>query len=253
MALEEKYRVERAKWDALAPMDISASMLMPPTANLETYAQRSSLFVGVIEFLGNLRDERVLEYGCGLGELTTLLAKSGAKVTAFDLSPLSVQIAHRRAELNRVEASVNLVIAAGEQLPFADESFGLVFGKAILHHLDVNVGWPDLYRVIKQGGRAVFIEPMGMNPILNLVRNQIPYPHKHPRGADRPLTYVEIRGWGGAFTQFLYREIQLLSMLERGLGFQKRIPQLRRLDALLLERLPWLRRYCRYVVMYFAK
>ncbi|MGH2521874.1 MAG: methyltransferase domain-containing protein [Anaerolineales bacterium] len=251
--LQEKYRLEQAKWNALAPADVSASMVLPPNANFETHARQSSLYVGVLEFLGDLCGEQVLEYGCGLGELATLLAKSGAQVTAFDLAPRSVRIAQRRAKLNQVEASVKLMVAAGEHVPFADESFGVIVGKAILHHLDVNVGWSDLYRVLKRGGRAVFIEPMGMNPILNFVRDHVPYRHKHPRGADSPLIYAEIHEWGRPFEKFSYREIQLLSMLERGLGFRRRISQFRRLDALLLERLPWLRRYCRYVVMYCAK
>jgi SAM-dependent methyltransferase len=253
MVLEEKYRVERAKWDALAPTDVSSKMRLPAAATFETYASQSSLLADASAYLGDLGGRRVLEYGCGLGELSTLLAKSGARVITFDLSPRSAQIAQQRAALNQVGENVALAVAAGERLPYADESFDIIFGKAILHHLDVTVGWSELYRVLKPGGKAMFIEPMGMNPILNMVREHVPYPHKHPRGADRPLTYAEIHAWGKPFREFAYHEVQLLSMFERGLGFKKRLVLLRQLDAVLLERLPFLRRYCRYVIMYMAK
>jgi len=224
---------------------------LPPTADFYSYVRTNPLLGGVAAFLGDLRGKRVLEYGCGLGAMSTLLARSGAEVFSFDLSRKSVALTWQRAELNLVD--VDLAVAAGESLPYADESFDIVFGKAILHHLDVSVGARDLHRVLRPDGKAAFAEPMGMNPILNLARARIWYPHKHPRGADRPLTYDEIDAWGRQFSEFHFREVQLLSMAERALGFGKKLTFLRHLDALLLDLVPALRRYCRYVVMYMVK
>jgi SAM-dependent methyltransferase len=251
MALTETYRVERAKWDAIAAQALPSLGALPPTADFYSHVRASPLLCGVAEFLGDLRGKCVLEYGCGLGAISTLLARSGAEVISFDLSRESVALTRRRATINTVD--VALVVAAGESLPYADASFDIIFGKAILHHLDVSVGAHELYRVLRPGGRAVFAEPMGMNPILNLARARVWYPHKHPRGADRPLTYDEIDAWGRRFSEFRFREVQLLSMAERALGFGKKLTFLRRLDDLLLERLPALRRYCRYVVVYMVK
>src|SRR5439155_1558838 len=141
---------------------------------------------------GDLRGKHVLEYGCGLGEISTLIARTGAQVTSFDLSAASVAVTRQRSEANDLSERIDLAVAAGESLPFADESFDVIFGKAILHHLNVQLGWPDLYRVLKTGGRAAFVEPMGMNPLLRFARAYVPYPHKNPRGADRPLNYDEI-------------------------------------------------------------
>lgn len=251
--LDHTYRVERDKWDALAAHKELSDSKLTVKGDFHDYAAHAATMTGVNEFLGNLAGRQVLELGCGLGEISVLLAKSGACVTAFDLSPASVAFAKRRAELNQVAERVYLAAAAGEAMPFADHSFDLIFGKAILHHLDAGLGAPELYRVLKPGGRAAFVEPMGMNPFLRFARAYLPYPNKNPRGADRPLHYEDIRLWGCQFQEFHQREIQLLSMLERGLGFKRRLKGLRRLDDLLLRRVPYLRRYCRYVVLTLRK
>lgn len=253
MPLEETYQVERVKWDALAEQKLGSLRTLRPEENFYAYLQRTSTMVGVADFLGDISGKQVLEYGCGLGEISTLMAKSGTHVTTFDLSHKSVVTCRQRARLNQVDDSIRLSVAAGENLPYADESFDVIFGKAILHHLDADLGWVDISRVLKPGGRAVFVEPMGMNPILNFVRDHVPYPHKNPRGADRPVNYVDIHKWGRGFSSFGYREIQLFSMLERGFGFGRQFFFFRRLDDVLLARLPFLRRFCRYVVMYCVK
>lgn len=251
MALKSVYEIEQEKWDRLARQQ--ANLLVAPDMDFFHMVRKSSLMVGVAEFLGDVAGQRVLDYGCGLGMTTTLLARSGARVTAFDLSPESVRVTRLRAQANGVGDRVEALVAVGEQLPYASESFDIVFGKAILHHLDVRWGSQELYRVLKPGGKAVFVEPMGMNPLLNFVRAHVPYPKKKPRGADIPLTYREIHAWGQPFGQFQYREIQLLSMLERGLGFNKKLTVMRRADDWLLKNFPPLRRFCRYVVLYMIK
>ncbi len=253
MKLQETYKNEIAKWDSLANQKTDESLVMKPNDDFNKYARRTSTMVGITEFLGDLNGKRVLEIGCGLGAISTLLAKNGAEVTAFDLSEKSVFTAQRRARLNGVAEHIDLAVSAGEALPFADESFDVLFGKAILHHLDVTLGSEQLLRVLKPGGKAAFVEPMGMNPVLNFVREYVPYPNKNPRGEDNPLNYDEIHAWGNGYHQFNFQEIQLLSMIERGFGFGKRSPALRRLDRFLLDRFPFSRRFCRYIVMFMEK
>ena len=68
--------------------------------------------------LGDLRGKRVLDYGCGHGMAAVVLARRGAAVTAFDLSPGYVREAGERAAANGV--AVRFVVADGEHLPFAD-------------------------------------------------------------------------------------------------------------------------------------
>lgn len=251
--LETVYGVERQKWDSLVPKDHETAPLPVLTDDFWSYQQRVTTLPGVKEFLGDITGKKVLEYGCGLGHISVLLAKSGAEVTGFDLSAESVAYGRRLAEANGVADRIHLDVCPAEELIYADESFDVVFGKAVLHHLAPAVAQPHLYRVLKPGGKAVFSEPMGMNPVLNFVRDHVYYPKKNPRGADRPLNYDEVYSWAKDFSSMEIQEIQLLSMLERGLGFNSRLRPLRKLDNVLLSTFPRLRRYCRYVVMRMTK
>lgn len=253
MNIHEVHQIEKAKWDSLAEKGLSAKDILPPRDDFYTYAHRTNTMAGVTEFLGNLSGKQVLEYGCGLGAVSVLLAKTGAQVTTFDLSAKSVAITQERARLNGVADRITAVVAPGEKLPFGDNTFDIIFGKAILHHINVHQGSPEIYRVLKKGGKAAFVEPMGMNPLLRFARAHLPYPHKNPRGADKPLNYDEINAWGAGYSTFYYKEFHLLSMMERAIGFNKKLPRLRQIDAMLLKHLPPLRRHCRYVTLFMIK
>lgn len=252
MQLQEKYNIEGSKWDSIAQQEKPGILRKK---NFADYAHSHIELEGVAEFLGDLRGKHILEYGCGRGYTSVFLAKSGAFVTAFDLSPASVEMARGYAVANGVSDSVEFFVAAGEDLPFRDESFDLVFGKSVLHHIDVDEGGgSELYRIVKTGGKAAFCEPMGMNPILNFAREHLPYRGKsEEHGADVPLNYSDIRKWGKDFSYFSYRELQLFSMVERAFGFDTRFKALERFDDLLLRHVPPLRRFCRSVVMFMRK
>lgn len=247
-ALRATYEIERTKWDHIADEEMLGARRPLADRDLSDYVRGSAHHVGIVEFLGDLRGKRVLEYGCGMGKATVALARSGGNVTCFDLSPRSIEVTRVRAEANGVK--VEAVVAAAEELPFAGASFDAVYGESVLHHLDVGRAAPELRRVMKPGGRATFTEPMGMNPVLRFARAHLPYAEKTERGADVPLSYDEIRAWGGVFSDYSFREVKLLSMVERLWGWDKEIRSLRRADDLLLARCPALRRYCRSVVIY---
>lgn len=251
MSLNERYESEKQKWDGITEEQAQELEIFAPDFEFHQFARSNSETPGVSEFLGDIKGRKVLEIGCGSGYMATLLSRSKALVTAFDLSPQSVRTTRKRAELNQTELDV--LVSAGENLPFQDESFDIVIGKAILHHLMSEIGSQDIRRVLRKGGRAVFVEPMGMNPILTFVRKYIPYPHKNAVGIDEPLTYQVMDAWTDGYQYREYREIQLLSMVERAFGWETTFPILRKMDAHILKHIPFLRRFCRYVIIYAVK
>jgi len=253
MTLEERYQSEREKWDEIAQAKREEIHAYPPDSGFLKYSSGDIGLAGVAEFVDSLKGKRVLEYGCGLGEMTVLMALDGAEVTAFDLSRDSLAVTARRASINNVSSLVSLTVAAGEKLPFAEGSFDVIFGRSILHHLLPEISQPELFRVLKKGGKAVFSEPLGMNPVLSFFRKHVRYANKNPVGVDRPLTYKDIEKWSRGYSGVHVRELQLISMIERGLKSRRKFPVLRRLDNYLLRRFSFLRRYCRFVVIGLLK
>ncbi len=98
-----------------------------------------------------------LEIGAGTGYFSLNLLASGsiAAATCTDISP--GMLARLEDNADRLGLVVETVGAEAEELPFADRSFDLVFGHAVLHHVpDLDRAASELFRVLRPGGTAVF-------------------------------------------------------------------------------------------------
>jgi SAM-dependent methyltransferase len=201
--------------------------------------------------LGDVAGRRVLDFGCGHGMAAVVLARRGANLTAFDLSGGYLKEARRRAEANRT--AITFIQADGERLPFADASFDRIWGNAVLHHVDLSRAGPELFRVLSPGGVAIFCEPWGENPLLNLARRRLAYPGKEHTPDERPLRQKHLRILHSVFSHVEVRGYQLLSMVRRLFRAGKLISGLDCCDAMLLAWVPALQRFCRYVVITLKK
>lgn len=84
---------------------------------------------------------RVLEVGCGWGELAERIAETGAEVTAVDLSFRMAQLA--------VERGIRALVADGQALPFEANRFDLVVANAVMYHI------PNLDLALTEVGRVL--------------------------------------------------------------------------------------------------
>lgn len=119
------------------------------------------------------RSGDVLEYGCGLGTWARSLAKQARSVVGIDLSDVAMQRANEAARRDGI-SNVHFRAMNAENMSFPDNSFDLVFGSGILHHLDLGKAIAEIHRVLKPGGVAIFQEPLGHNPIINAYRRYTP-------------------------------------------------------------------------------
>ena len=100
---------------------------------------------------------RSLEIGAGTGYFTLNLLRGGVvrEAVASDISP--GMLATLQANAQRLGLEVETRAADAEALPFEDESFDLVFGHAVLHHLpDLAQAFNEFFRVLRPGGTLVF-------------------------------------------------------------------------------------------------
>ncbi len=98
-----------------------------------------------------------LELGCGTGFFTLNLKLAGVigEGHVTDLSPGMVEVAKRNARGLGFEVEGR--VADAERLPYDDDSFDIVIGHAVLHHIpDLGLAFAEILRVLKPGGRFVF-------------------------------------------------------------------------------------------------
>jgi SAM-dependent methyltransferase len=123
-----------------------------------------------------------LEYGCAYGDNTLRLAATARTATGIDISDVAIEKGRLRARQKGL-ANVRLEAMNAEAMEFPDDSFDLVFGSGIIHHLDIDRAFAEIARVLRPGGRAVFVEPLGLNPVIELYRRFTPNartPDEHP-------------------------------------------------------------------------
>jgi len=103
------------------------------------------------------RFERSLEIGSGTGYFTLNLMRAGLieRATCTDISPGMLSTLSANAQ--RLALDVETVQADAERLPFEDESFDLVLGHAVLHHIpDLQTAFAEFMRVLRPGGTVLF-------------------------------------------------------------------------------------------------
>lgn len=182
----------------------------------------------------------------------------GARVTGFDISLTRLQEARQRVAGEPGSAETGLLQCAAEMLPFQDGAFDAVLGKQILHHLDLQIAIPEIARVLRPGGRAVFLEPLIHNPLLEGYRRLTP----HLRSpTERALSMGDIAAMGSHFRSYRHQEFILFSILPvlAAALIRKRgapdgwLRPLQQFDRRLLSAVPALGRYCWETVIIFER
>ena len=127
----------------------------------------------VAEVLGKFYvspSQRVLDFGCGYGNYSMLWARLGYEVFGFDVSERNISSARRLAEHYGFGGRTHFEVGVAENLSYPSESFDVVAGIDILHHVDIPASIRECFRILKPGGIAVFKEPIEV-PIFDRLRN----------------------------------------------------------------------------------
>lgn len=96
------------------------------------------------------------------------------KITCINISRAEIDGARSEPNPSPSPQQPSYVLMDAHLLGFKDAAFDVVYGLSILHHLDYSVALPEIKRVLKDGGKILFREPLAMNPIAKLIRKLTP-------------------------------------------------------------------------------
>jgi ubiquinone/menaquinone biosynthesis C-methylase UbiE len=203
--------------------------------------------------LQDLNKKIILDYCCGSGETSVIIAKKGpALVESFDISPISVKVAKRRMQINRVEKIVNVQVMSAYSMTYPDEFFDAVYGNAVLHHLDLGIAMKGIWRVLKPGGKAIFCEPFAGSGSLKFMRKLIPI-KGDLSPYERQLNIADIRMISDCFSFSRIKFLGLLCRLNRIIGSQLFRDIMLDFDYATLSAFPTLNKFAQSIVIEAVK
>lgn len=206
---------------------------------------------------------RLLSYGCGKGIQALIVAKKGYSVAGFDIADSLITIANKLAKKYGLDSQAEFTVQPAETLSYADESFDGIWGENILHHVELARAVPEMVRVLKPGGIAVFKDSM-VAQFRNSIRKSPPISWILKPGVkcmatgarytltvdERPLNDDDLAIMRRSFSTMTLERYNLLAVMTKFFG---RRSFFERCDWGLFKVLPFTRRFGDNVVIMMKK
>ena len=188
--------------------------------------------------LGDIKNKKILDLGCGLGEASVYFAKKLARVTALDLSPGMLKHVNKLSIINKVRIKTHLATAENFKLN-KNNKFDIIYAGNCLHHSNIRETLKSISLHLKKNGTFVSWDPITYNPIINIYRklaNQTRTVDEHPLTlSDINLIKTEFKN-----TKTKYFWLLTLSIFIFMYVFQKRDPNKERYwKAIVYEEKKW--------------
>ena len=157
------------------------------------YRAISNMFKDFYNYLEeNCKNKEILDYGCGIGHNVNIVSKfNPSKIVGIDISEVSIEKAKNNK--NKFQNNINFISDNCEKSSINSNSFDIIYGSGILHHLKLEKAIDEINRLLKQDGKIIFMEPLGTNPFINLYRNLTPKsrsPDEHPL-VNKDFQYIK--------------------------------------------------------------
>lgn len=180
--------------------------------NLEEQSFFRLVNVEFKKMIGNVKSKKILDVGCGRGDLSLYLAQQGANVIGIDLSNNHIDLCKTRA--NNLNLKVNFMVMNAQVPDFEDNVFDIIVGSRIIHHLpDIELFTRECKRLLRKKGFITFIEPLKKNPIVELNR-KIFAPKKRTKH-EHPLFIKDVMIAQKIFGNMEHSEFFILSPFAR--------------------------------------
>lgn len=223
------------------------------------------------KWVKSFKGKKILELGCGFGESSVYMAKKGGDVTATDLSAGMLQLAEKVAAYHGTH--IKTVKCSADKLPFANDSFDMVYAANVLHHVDIQAALTECYRVLRKGGVLVSCDPIDYNPVIKIYRkmaSEVRTTDEHPlKRKDIKLfqKYFHTVAYKGKwfFTNWIFIKFYLFDhidpgkerywklILKRNKELEPLYTKLEKMDRKVLSWCPWLKWLCWNMVVIARK
>lgn len=195
----------------------------------------------------------LLEIGCGPGYKSFQLAQNGAAVTGIDISGVAIDMAKKIA-VEQKNKEIKFSVMNAEELDFKNEQFDIICGISILHHLDLNKAYSEIARTLKLSGKALFLEPLGHNPMINLFRRLTPDLRTED---EHPLRVEDIKLAKKYFSNIELNYFHIFTIFaipfRNFFWFSNLLKMLARIDNIIFRIFPFLKKYSWIMVIVFSK
>jgi ubiquinone/menaquinone biosynthesis C-methylase UbiE len=115
----------------------------------------------------------LLDYGCGAGYGLIDVSNKIKNGVGIDISDVLIDNAKLKIKEKNIK-NIEFFVMDAMNTTFESETFSLIRGSAILHHLDLKASLNEIKRILKPEGNAIFFEPLGINPAIALYRKLTP-------------------------------------------------------------------------------
>lgn len=222
----------------------------------------------ILKKLGKLDGRKILELGCGCGEASVYFAKKGASVTATDISSGMVRLTEKVAKLHKVK--IQTAVSGAEDIPFADNSFDIVYAANVLHHVDIARALPEIKRVLKPSGIFVQWDPVEYNPAINIYRKKAgsvrtvdehPIDRSYIKDVKKYFRHVSYRGFWlfscWIFVKYYFidkidpnKERYWKKIIDDAENLEKTYTRLAKIDELIFKIIPLAKWWCWNMVIF---
>ena len=164
-----------------------------------------------------MKGKKVLDVGCGAGVDLLRFARGGAICTGVDIAPSAIELARKNAAYQKLD--VDLRVADGEDLPFDESTFDLVFAHGVIQYSNSTQRVIDeCRRVVKPGGEVI-LQAYNRHSWLNALSKLMRVDLEH-EGAPvlRKFTPGELSAMlrGFASVRLVYERFPVRSRLHKG-------------------------------------
>jgi len=215
------------------------------------------IFLKMMELLGDIKGKKILECGCGNGWVTAELAYAGGSVHAFDISSEAVKSTKDFLARKNLGKDCLIEVKSAESIDYQDNTYDIVLGFAILHHLDLDKTIPEIHRVLKPSGIAIFAEPLEGNPFLRLYRKLTP---QYRTPDEKPLVVREFASHLQEYASFTHHEFYLTALFPLFVSnfklfrsASKLLKSCIKFDEYLFRNFPFLKKWAWYSILVIKK